>query len=202
MQEYYINLAKQLQELKKIRHDIRNELAALKMLIDSNQYEKASEYLSELSACFEQANTGTSYSDNIYIDAIMQNLAFNCQNKNITFDAALPIGSLLPLSNIDTVKLFSNIADNAYEAALTSSNPQIKLFVSNRQKWLSITAENTFDGEIRHDEDGFISTNKADKEHHGFGLKIIQETVEGAGGIVKTEINDNTFTLIIAFPKN
>lgn len=202
MQEYYIKLAKDLQELKKIRHDIRNELAALKMLIDSKQYEKASVYLTELSAFFEKANTGTSYSDNIYIDAIMQDLAFKCQNKNILLDAALPIGSLLSLSDTNTVKLFSNIADNAYEAALTSSKPQIKIFVSNRQKWLIITAENTFDGSFCRDENGFIDTKKPDKEHHGFGLKIIQETAALAGGTVKTETNGNTFILTIVFPKN
>lgn len=47
---YYITQAQTLEEMRRFRHDYKNLLSGLKVLIDSGEYERASEYLSGIAA--------------------------------------------------------------------------------------------------------------------------------------------------------
>lgn len=203
--EYFNKQAKQLEEYKKFRHDYKNKLAGLKALLENDEYGRASEYLSDL---LKEVNVLTdhakNYSDNTLIDSVLQNLAVRCEESGITFDASVIVGNDLPLSDTDICSVFYNIANNAYEAASKQYDGEkfITFLTSRRQKWLIITAENSFNGKLTTKNDGQIATTKEDSDFHGFGLSNIKSTVEAVpGASVKIETEGNIFRIALIFPK-
>lgn len=198
--------AKVLEELRKFRHDYKNQLFGLISLLENEEYDRALEYARKLNGKVEMCvSNKCSCSDNLLIDAILQNLAKKCEKEGITFDATVIAGADFPLSDIDICAVFGNIADNAYEAVLKQSSDNNERFIrfttSRREKWLIITAENSYSGEISTDEDGEILTSKDDKVFHGIGLDSIKSTVEAAGGSVKITANDGIFAISLMFPR-
>ncbi len=203
--KYFSNQAKQLEEFKRFRHDYKNRLAGLKALIDNGEYERASQYLSDISQEFDMLTKNTkTYSDNMLIDSALQNLAARCEKANINFDASIIVGNELPLSDVDICTIFYNIADNAYEAVTKKYKGEkfINFITSRRQKWLIVTAENSFDGKLIAGKDGQIKTLKSDSDFHGIGLKSIKRIVEAVpGASVKIETEENIFRISLIFPR-
>ena len=204
--EYYFKNAEYLREFHAFRHDFRNHLAALKMLLDSNQLQKASEYLSSLEHMFHKS-TGNikKYSDNALIDAILQDVAHKCEINNIAFDAEVVTGQELPLSDIDICTVFTNLCNNAYEAQQDKDFPEkfISLSSSLREKWYIITVENRFNGQTSVD-DNEIETTKENKVYHGHGLNNIKKvinSVEGAKILIEPNFEQKIFRVSVVFPR-
>ncbi len=198
--------AKALEELRKFRHDYKNQLFGIAALLENGEYDRAKKYVSELTDKVEiRISNKCSYSDNLLIDAVLQKLAFVCEKEGICFEAAVIAGADFPLSDIDICSVFGNVADNAFEAVLKQNADNKERFIrfttSRREKWLIITAENSFDGEVATDETGNIKTSKVDKAFHGIGLNSIKSTVESVGGTVKVRAEDGIFALSMIFPR-
>ena len=70
------------------------------------------------------------------------------------------------------------------------------------QFWV-INVGNSTDGQADIDqiqaEGGY--TSKEDKDHHGFGLFNIRQTVEKQDGILKIEAKKDAFSLTVMLPK-
>ena len=205
--DHYSRQAKSSEELRRFRHDYKNQLMGLRVLVDNGEYERADEYLRSLSAKFEgmQANAPV-YSDNMLVDAVLQNLAKRCAEAGIDFEAGVIIGSELPVTDPDLCTLFCNIADNAFEAAerVKGERPcYIRFETSRRVKWLTVTAENTYDGVLVTDRDGIV-TRKKDAVLHGLGLKSIRaimDAVPGAELRIEPDAEHKIFRLTLIFPR-
>lgn len=208
--DMYKKQAEEMSEMRKFRHDYKNQLSGLQILLSAGEYEKASAYLAEINDNFISANDKVqTYSDNALIDAILRNVAHKCKEKNIDFSGCVMVLDKLNLTDLQVCTIFSNIADNAYEAALDiSDNNDTKPFVSFtssiREKWLIITAENSFDGILNTDTHKNILTRKKnDIKNHGIGLKSIQSiinSVDGAQMKIEPDIENKIFSIRLIFP--
>lgn len=202
---YYSTQAQTLEEMRRFRHDYKNQLAGLKVFIDSGEYERASEYLAGIATRFDGARSKTrAYSDNMLADAILQNLARRCEAENIAFEANVMIGSEIPLKDFDLCTVLCNLADNAFEAASRSKENRFITFTGSRRvKWLTLTAENSYDGVLLTDKSGIV-TRKSDRVSHGLGLKSIRAIVEAVpGASVRIEPNptEKVFHISLIFPR-
>ena len=203
---YYNGQAKYLDEFRQFRHDYKNRLAGLKALLDNGDTEKAKEYLADISEKFDIMREHTkTYSNNTLIDSILQNLSVRC-GTDIEFDAAVIVGDELPLPDIDICTIFYNIADNAYEAASKEYEGKkfINFITSRREKWLIVTAENSFDGLLITGKDNELETIKNDDISHGIGLKNVKRIVEAVpGAMVKIEpdMDERIFRISLIFPR-
>lgn len=198
--------AKVLGELKKFRHDYKNQLFGIAALLENGEYDRAKKYVSELTDKVETSSSNKcSYSDNLLIDAVLQKLAFECEKEGVCFEAAVIAGADFPLSDIDICSVFGNVADNAFEAVLKQNADNKERFIrfttSRREKWLIITAENSYDGDILFDENGVLCTSKTNKDNHGIGLSSVKSAVESVGGTVKLCAEDGIFALSMVFPR-
>lgn len=204
--EYISELAEKMKGLRVFRHDYKNKMYGLKILLEKGEYEKAIEYITSMEAEFEPAsNELESYSDNILINAVLSELAAKCRKSDITFNALLTVGNELPLSDTEICSMFSNIADNAYEAVMRqiTGDKFITFNISRREKWTVITAENSFDGKLKTNTHDELSTTKKDVFLHGLGIKSIKHTVESVPGAkARIETEDNVFRISLIFPKN
>ena len=203
---YYITQAQTLEEMRRFRHDYKNLLSGLKVLIDSGEYERASEYLSGIAARFDgMSKKSVSYSDNMLADAVLQSLARRCESAGVTFSGNLSIGKEIPLGDPELCTVLSNLADNAFEAV--QKVPEGERFItftgSRRVKWLTITVENSYDGVLFTDR-GSIVTRKEDRVMHGLGLKSICSIVDAVpGALVRIEPSpeEKIFRVTLLFPR-
>lgn len=203
---YYITQAQTLEEMRRFRHDYKNLLSGLKVLIDSGEYERASEYLSGIAARFDgMSKKSVSYSDNMLADAVLQSLARRCESAGVTFSGSLSIGKEIPLGDPELCTVLSNLADNAFEAV--QKVPEGERFItftgSRRVKWLTITVENSYDGVLFTDR-GSIVTRKEDRVMHGLGLKSICSIVDAVpGALVRIEPSpeEKIFRVTLLFPR-
>lgn len=200
--------AEYLKELRAFKHDFKNHIAGLKVLLDTGKYDEAREYLNSLEQMFFLIEKGEkSYSNNTLIDAILQNTAYRCKTEKIRFEAEVIVTeNELPLSQIDICSLFGNICDNAFEAqsGKNFSDAFMSFTTSRREKWIIITAENRYDGITLKDTKGKITTSKDDKQNHGLGLDIIKrivESVEGAKVLIEEDTEDKIFRISLVFPR-
>lgn len=207
---FYQKQAKETSELRKFRHDYKNQLAGLQILIESQEYDRAKAYLQEITGNFSSAcEKHKTYSDNPLIDAILQNLAYKCEKANISFDACVMVQDKLPLSDADVCTVFYNLADNAYEAVVrTNINKNEKRFISltssMRAKWLIITVENSYDGISYTDSDGNYLTRKDnDNNLHGIGLNSIDSLISKVNGAqirIQPDTENKVFSVSLIFP--
>ena len=204
--DFYDAQAKNIEKLKTFRHDYKNQLAGLKALIDAGEYARASEYLAALSVKFDGIGGTVSFSDNTLADSILQNLAKRCEQANIRFTASVIIGKDLPVNDLELCTLLCNVADNAFEATenLDSREKYIQFTTSRREKWIIITAENSFDGIIKTEKNQIV-TKKKDSAFHGRGLKTINGIMTSVpGGSVRLEpdAEEGVFRISLIFPRN
>ena len=206
----YQKQAKDTSELRKFRHDYKNQLSGLQILIESQEYDRAKAYLEEISNNFSLAcEKQKTYSDHALVDAILQNLACKCANSNIEFDACVMVQDKLALTDADICTVFSNIADNAYEAVLRTDIKDnksrfISFTSSMRAKWLIINAENSYDGISHTDSNGnYLTCKEKDRYLHGIGLKSICsiiDKVEGAQTRIQPDSDNKVFIISLIFP--
>lgn len=203
---YYITQAQTLEEMRRFRHDYKNMLSGLKVLIDSGEYKRASEYLSSIATRFDgMSKKSVSYSDNMLADAVLQNLARRCESAGVTFSGSLSISKEIPLGDPELCTVLSNLADNAFEAV--QKVPEGERFItftgSRRVKWLTITVENSYDGVLFTDR-GSIVTRKEDRVMHGLGLKSIcsiVDAVPGASVRIEPSPEEKIFRVTLLFPR-
>lgn len=105
------------------------------------------------------------------------------------------------MSDIDIYSLFANVLDNAIEAvsALDGQKRMIELTVRRVNGFLSVHAENCYEGELSM-KNGLPLTTKDDKNRHGFGTLSIRHTVKKYGGDVAVTAEDGIFSVDMIVP--
>ena len=201
----YKEQAERFSEFHKFRHDYKNQLAGLQMLLENGNIPKAQEYLQKLTEKLHKASVIETYSDNSFINAIMQDFAHKCAENNIQFTSSLLVGNELSLSEHDLCTIFMNLCDNAFEAAKkVKYNRFITFSTSRRQNWLIISAENSYNKKIKTDKQGELISSKKDYYLHGIGLSNIKSAIKQVSG-AKIQIDRNTsegiFSISLIFPR-
>ena len=110
----------------------------------------------------------------------------------------------LNMKPMDCCSIFANALDNAVEAAAISDNPVVDMNIKRTSKFFVIKISNSCKEPVNVNN-MFLSsgyTSKSDKEHHGFGLRNIKETVDKYNGIVNADYKDGVFVLSIMVPRS
>ncbi len=180
-------------------------MASVKTLISNNEDERALCLLDEIHNDLNNRSIIKSiYSDNIIADAILQDTVDLCEKKNIRFVATVHLPGILPISDLDLVRLLTNIINNAVEACyiLPASERVIEISGTCIEGWILIEIINSYDGLAAYDGK-HLPTSKPNKHSHGFGLKTVKEIVENTGGLIFIEANqkDKKFLLRLHIPQ-
>lgn len=189
-----------VKNIKKLKHDMKNNLLNISILIKNNQTEDAvkyiDEYLNEVTQSKNAANSG-----NTIIDAIINCKLVVCESNKIDFFLKIEPIPELNISYIDITTILSNIIDNAIEASLNlnESDRMIALRISKFKGYVNICIKNKYNKILRF-ENGFIKTSKPDTNHHGFGIALVQEAAEKNQGIFNYSHNDNIFKVTVMLP--
>ena len=188
------------QKLEKIRHDIKNHITNINLLLQNGRKNEAFTLLGQLNNETENIKFELSQSTgNSIIDTVITYKSAICESKNIKFNYRL---EPLPKINIDIIDIssaLSNLLDNAIEATEKTENPNISIKIFVYKSYLTFVITNTFNTYIN-DKSGELITSKSDCKNHGYGTQIIKEIAEKYEGEYYWEINKNTFksTVIVS----
>lgn len=191
-------------EIRKARHDLKNQLVYLMELSENKEYTELEEFLKELIETEPFGNLTISKTENSVVDALVNYKYSIAKKYGIKFDVKLEVPIRLPYNSSDICIILGNALDNALEANNRANieNPYIKLIMRMDVKNLIIVIENSFDGHIKRDCDGNIITVKEDSINHGIGLGSIKKSVDKYHGFMKTYDKDKKFILKVVLYDN
>ncbi len=194
-QHYYEVIDTQNEVLKQFVHDEKNHLQAIANL---SNMEEVQGYVKKL---FGSIDSFSYYgkTDNKLLDMILGKYNILCSNKKISFTINIKTSNFGYLQEDDLTSLFSNILDNAVEAAEASFEKRIEISANNVNGFDVISCSNSCD--TAPDEN--LSSRKKDSQLHGNGMKIINRICKKYNGEVQWNYSADKkeFTLKIVFIK-
>lgn len=203
--QHYKSYRRFTESYRAFKHDYKNMMTSVKTLLRNQEYEKAVRMLDDIHDTMQRdVLIHKTYSDNILLDAILQDAANTCEEKGIRFSAQARLPEDVSMTELDIVRVFSNVIDNAVEACnkVSGSERFIEISSSGTQEWAIIEVTNSFNGELLI-AGSEPETTKKDRDFHGYGLRIIRKTIEDLGGLVFIEPDQNKriFNMKLCFPK-
>ncbi len=202
--DYYVKQAKDIENIRRLSHDIKNHLEALKCDIDREQkveYIKGIEY--KLGQYQSYYKTG-----NAFIDSLLHVKKLEALEKDIEFKIFADFTPFKLIKNEDLCVIVSNTIDNALrECELIKEEDStaeclVQLKAKRIKGFLSIICENS----LRESQATLLKgktcleTTKKDKKNHGIGMKNIVSVVQKYGGEFSFNVADDTFCISIIIP--
>ena len=188
-----------MMNFRNARHDMKQHFIVLMEMLENNESQLATEYLSKMVDMDILSNVGISKTDNIVVDSLLNAKYSVALKSNIKFEANIHIPMQLPFSGADISILLGNILDNAIEASLEipEQDRYIKYYMKYEHNILIITVINAFNGVLIRNKSGKIVTNKGDFQNHGIGLESVRKVADKYHGSVVIEKRENTFIIKI-----
>ena len=178
-------------KIRAMKHDMKNNMQVLQLLLEKGDYGKMKEYLGEMTRQIESADVSAHTGDTI-ADAILADKKSKAESAGITLNVSGVITDV-EFSPVDMCKILANILDNAIEAVsderfvdLDPSYKVIELSFKKTEKFFMISMVNPCIDAPVYVGDTIISS-KANKFEHGFGLKNAREAAEKYGGDMSVE---------------
>ncbi|MNO34933.1 sensory histidine kinase DcuS [compost metagenome] len=189
---HYKSYQKYTESFRNFKHDYKNMMFLVKTLLKKDEKDKASKLIDDIQHTMRKSVlVHKHYSNNFILDAILQDGANACDDCNIRFSAQVHIPPQTALSELDIIRIFSNVLNNAIEACyriVDYTDRFIDVSSSTNEGWTCIVITNSFNGEIMLEGEGLVTT-KRNKENHGNGIKILKEIIENVGGVMLIEID-------------
>ena len=195
---YYRGLQREQQQVRTLRHDLRNHLTAIQGLLEGNRQEEARRYLQSL-AQSPALTGGVRWCENETANAVLASKAADAGQKGLELDWKANLPADLPVNGPDLCALLGNALDNAIEGAVGAVEKKIRLRAGAEKGLLMLRVENAYAGQRRQQGDLF-STTKEEKQAHGFGLRGMREIANRYGGSLEAAARDGRFQLIVCLP--
>ena len=192
---YYNGLQQQEKQVRQLRHDLRNHLTVVQGLLEKGNVQGAAEYLDEMAG--SPALQGVRrFCDNETANVVLASKAEVMDRAAIAADFAVSLSKKLPVADTDLAALLGNALDNAIEGVEHAEEKKITLRCKVDKGLLMLRVENPLGGLVNAD----LTTTKADKTSHGFGLTGMREIAERYGGTLNAGVRDGKFELVVCFP--
>ena len=174
-EEYFYELQEKIRDLRKIRHDYKNQLLAL-MAVKWEDEEHLEDEIKHFLEKMDQSEKIV-YTENYVLNAICKNKFTQARNSDIIVNWKIMVPSRINMRSNEIGALFGNLLDNAIEACERVSeerNITFKVFVKDEK--MIIHMKNTRNIQYR-PENGQV-TSKIDTDNHGFGMESVKEIVK------------------------
>lgn len=178
--QYAETVRSQYQEIRQIRHDIKQHLDAVSGLQLEGKIDAAQKYISDISSGLERIEMFMDVG-NDFVNAILNSKLSIAKSKGIEVlcNSSSEVGGI---SEYDLCNLIGNMLDNAIEAAeKTGDNAVVEVSIRSDKYKLMITVANSILQSVLNGNSE-LKTSKKEAELHGFGVKSIKTIAERYGG--------------------
>lgn len=200
------NEIRHYERIRKIQHDIKNQLLGIRYFLKNGELEKASDYVDELlnDLLFgkneEQVNlseytmpqTAESFSGSLW-ESLIEMKLLEADRKGIMTDKKIMAVSSLDIDPVDLCTILGNLLDNAIEAEeRNDSRRELSIEIQGYTSFFCIFVKNWVDEGRRNEVQKLISY-KEDSELHGIGLHNVRDAVGKYKGKFEMGIEDGYF---------
>lgn len=190
---------KQFNEMRKIRHDMKNHLQCLAALVSQNNNKKAEDYIDDiienkLDFGFDYINTG-----NKVVDAVINMKMFQSKKENISTIVHINRFETF-VEDTDMCALLSNILDNAIEASRKETgNKEICIDAMPKKGYVNLIIKNAISHSVL-EANPELKTTKIDTLIHGIGMRSVSDIVKKYDGMIEFFEQSNYFIADIWLP--
>lgn len=180
--QYAETVRSQYQEIRQIRHDIKQHLDAISGLQLEGKIDAAQKYIAEISSGLEHIEMFMDVG-NDFVNAILNSKLSIAKSMGIEVLCSSS-SDVCGINEYDLCNLIGNMLDNAIEAAeKTGDNAVVEVSIHSDKYKLMITVSNSILQSVLNDNSK-LKTTKSKTELHGFGVKSIRTIAEKYGGSV------------------
>jgi len=195
--KYYSQINDILEEMRIIKHNLKNSLIIMDTYSKTNQNDKLQKYIDDLIGDtdvyivpkIDEENIITSYLNYKVEQAKSRNIKVQIENRLITE---------ILIDKTDICQVLGNIMDNAIEANEKNNDKYINIFLYNNEDYMIIKSENPTNQPLIK-KNNEISTTKENAKHHGLGLKSIIKIAEKYEGSMEAEVVEELFKIKVIF---
>lgn len=200
IETHYNEVENMYKKVRMFRHDYKNHIQTMKILLSNNKLIELENYLNDLSNELNTVDTviktGNAMADSIINSKI--SLA-NSKNIKVVIDANIPVK--LKMKELDLCCILGNLFDNAIEASkdLKEEDRLIRVYMDMKNTQLYISFTNITGKSKQKKINNIFKTSKG--EGHGFGLVRIDNIIDKYDGYISRNSEDYAFTTEILIPQ-
>lgn len=190
------------QNIRLLRHDMKNHIQLVTAYIENGQYEKALEYAQKIGERNRQTEEYVK-TGNMEIDSILNYKLDHIKSQmDCEFRLYVDMPKECVISDIDLNIILGNLLDNAEEALKKASKKYLDLQIKYERKILYISVYNSYNGELKIGNNGVLHTQKK-KKGHGMGINSVEMIVKKYNGLIRRSYDDYNFkTDIVIYTGN
>lgn len=193
LEQFIDNANSQYRSIRKIRHDIKDQLATVYDLISNGEIEEAIKFIEQSNDIVKATMTFVQTNDPVANAIINSKLS-----AALTFGikvSCITVNDFAGINELDLCDLLSNTLENAITACgsmSSDSNKFICLEISKENNIYTFMIKNSLEKSIIN-QNPKLKTTKKDNINHGLGTSIIKDIVNKYNGRYDYYEIDNTF---------
>ena len=179
--EYYENLTESVYSMRKFHHDMNNTLQTLSVMMNDPDSPESRENGRQLFEQMQEKYKQTQipyYSSNPVINAVILSKSLAAEENGVKLTVSVNGENLDGIENIDLCSIFSNLLDNALEAARDIRDGEIELSSWSEAGYFFIKCVNSYAGKASLAKKNGKKLTSTKGSGRGLGLSII-ESVAG-----------------------
>ena len=198
MEQHYAEVENMYHTMRGWKHDWHNQLQVLSAYLDSEEYERAREYLDEVNQAVLRIDTVIK-TGNTMVDAILNSKISLMKSHQIQVEAEAKVPASLSVPDVDLCIIIGNLLDNAMEACvqLESENRFVHIYIHTKGAQLYMSFTNSAGKKKKKVGNLFLSSKGS---NHGFGLTRVDSLVAKNGGYLTRASEDGGYTTEVILP--
>lgn len=189
---------KLVEEFYEEKHNLINELTALRGSISQDSNEEAIRNLDKILDCYHGMGNISS-SGNSTVDAIINAKYAAAKEYGISFHLQICVPEELAIAPRDLGVVIGNALDNAITAVreCASAEKTIRISMGVKKNALIMVMKNPYEHTLRRNRSGEFMSTKPENDRHGYGIRSIRRIAKAYNGDVIIDANNGLFVLTL-----
>ena len=187
-----------LDELRAIRHDIKNQYAYMDALLTEKRYDELQEFFDQNKQANSKPLSGIDCG-NLVLNTILNLEQGRAHAQGCVLDHRIFVAPQLPFAETDLCSLLTNLIDNALEAIQRQNiaNGVVEVGINQKNSALYLCVLNPVDEQLGRETLLSLKTTKKDKTMHGYGVRIVDSIVQKYNGQISRSIENGKYRVDI-----
>lgn len=187
-----------LEDLRSIRHDLKNQYSYMQILLAQRRYGELEEYFRQSSENLLPQLGQFIDCGNRVVNTILNMEFAKARKAEVAFTHQLIVPPVLPFGEDDLCAILTNLLDNAIEECarlrrMGWADASLWLELYPQKSYLFVLCRNTTDRTELVRSGRGLRTTKGDERLHGYGTRIVTKIAEKYNGCTEFALSDGMF---------